>query len=467
MKWRDGAIPEDEVWVKVGGDHGRDSFKLCVQILNVSNPNAKGCTSILCIAECKDSMDNRRLLLEQHNEQIQKLSGMQWRDKTIILFQFGDYEYLTKMYGLSGAAGVHPCLWCKATKNEIQKHKQDRIGNTVQRTLHGIKRDNNRFVKAGAKKQNVKVYNNALQKPIWDIQLTQTAPPYLHILLGIVKKHQDLLEEDCHRLDIDIALNLKNNIDLKKYNTTSYFRSYVRSLEEEIALREKKQQIIVEGTIQNMHLGLGLNAYHLYDDAPSEIRDHEDIEIDLENLDKEIDKCKADPAKPSLKFRFGPVTRTLSEVLYTHNIVAQAFHSHSYIGNHCHKYLKPHVYSAVCDSVVERTLELTDSVRLHEKARMIRNKYLTLNQLYSRVHYNISHGRPIGEDYLPEIEESISEYIKFFRNKFAEVSITPKQHILEEHCVDWIARWGFGMAFHGEQGGEHHMMEHLKGDIIA
>ena len=464
LTWHAGAIPDDEVWVKVGGDHGRDSFKLCLQILNVNNPNAKGCTSIICIAECKDSMENLQLLLSQHNPQIQTLSGMQWQNKTIRVFQFGDYEYLTKMYGLSGAAGVHPCLWCNATKKEIQKHKQDRIGTTTQRTLHGIKKDNTRFVKAGAKKENVKAYNNALQTPIWDIQLTQTAPPYLHLLLGIVKKHQDLLENDCHRLDMEIALNLKTDIDLKNHNTTSYFRSYVRSLEEEIKLREKMQHFLVEGTIQNMHLGSGLDVHNLFDDAPSQIRDHEDIEMDIEDIEKEIEACKADPSKPALKFRFGPVARTLSEVLYIHNIVAQAFHSHSYIGNHCHKYLKPQVYSAVCDSVVERTIELTDSVRLHDEARMIRNKYLTLNQLFSRVHYNISHGRPIRDVYLPEIEESISEYMTFFRTKFTEASITPKQHILEEHCVDWIARWGFGMAFHGEQGGEqiHHTMEHLK-----
>ena len=27
-------------------------------------------------------------------------------------------------------------------------------------------------------------------------------------------------------------------------------------------------------------------------------------------------------------------------------------------------------------------------------------------------------------------------------------------HILEDHCVDWMSNFKFGMAFHGEQGGE-------------
>ena len=26
--------------------------------------------------------------------------------------------------------------------------------------------------------------------------------------------------------------------------------------------------------------------------------------------------------------------------------------------------------------------------------------------------------------------------------------------MLEEHIVPWVKRWGFGLGFHGEQGGE-------------
>lgn len=40
LDWRDGAIPDSEVWVKLGGDHGGQSFKFCFQIVNVSHPNA-------------------------------------------------------------------------------------------------------------------------------------------------------------------------------------------------------------------------------------------------------------------------------------------------------------------------------------------------------------------------------------------------------------------------------------------
>ena len=45
-------------------------------------------------------------------------------------------------------------------------------------------------------------------------------------------------------------------------------------------------------------------------------------------------------------------------------------------------------------------------------------------------------------------------YMTFYRARFPEVRIIPKQHVLEAHCVQWIRRWGFGLALHGEQGGE-------------
>jgi len=35
-----GAIPEDELWIKLGGGKGHGSFKFNMQSMNVSNPNS-------------------------------------------------------------------------------------------------------------------------------------------------------------------------------------------------------------------------------------------------------------------------------------------------------------------------------------------------------------------------------------------------------------------------------------------
>ena len=29
LTWQHGSIPQDELWIKIGGDHGEGSFRLC------------------------------------------------------------------------------------------------------------------------------------------------------------------------------------------------------------------------------------------------------------------------------------------------------------------------------------------------------------------------------------------------------------------------------------------------------
>ena len=41
----------------------------------------------------------------------------------------------------------------------------------------------------------------------------------------------------------------------------------------------------------------------------------------------------------------------------------------------------------------------------------------------------------------------------FYRQNFSG-QVLPKHHILEQHVVPWIEKWGFGMGLLGEQGGE-------------
>ena len=40
LTWRDGAIPESEVWIKIGGDQGGKSFKMLFQVANLDQLNA-------------------------------------------------------------------------------------------------------------------------------------------------------------------------------------------------------------------------------------------------------------------------------------------------------------------------------------------------------------------------------------------------------------------------------------------
>ena len=88
----------------------------------------------------------------------------------------------------------------------------------------------------------------------------------------------------------------------------------------------------------------------------------------------------------------------------------------------------------------------------------------TLNTLYARVHRLLSHKNPVKDDDTTDMKEAISAYMTFYRGNCIQENVIPKQHILEKHCVEWVRSWGFGLALHGEQGGEemHSSVNNLK-----
>ncbi|XP_057290870.1 uncharacterized protein LOC130613560 [Hydractinia symbiolongicarpus] len=112
-------IPDDEIHVKIGGDHGDNSFKMSYQVANIRNPNRKENTTIFSIFEAKDSVTNLRICLERFKPQIRILQKQKWNNLKIRLFMYGDYEYLCAMYGISGANGRHCCLWCSIKTDQL------------------------------------------------------------------------------------------------------------------------------------------------------------------------------------------------------------------------------------------------------------------------------------------------------------------------------------------------------------
>lgn len=79
MTWHNGAIPEDEVWVKVGGDMGGGSFKMCFQICNTETPNSP---CVFSIFEAPDTYTNLWIALDRFRDQIPDLETHTWRYTT-------------------------------------------------------------------------------------------------------------------------------------------------------------------------------------------------------------------------------------------------------------------------------------------------------------------------------------------------------------------------------------------------
>ena len=104
-----------------------------------------------------------------------------------------------------------------------------------------------------------------------------------------------------------------------------------------------------------------------------------------------------------------------------------------------------------------------------EKAALVQEKFQHLNQLFAEVHKMVGHDIPVSCDDIAATDRRIEAYMKFYRTKFADNSVIPKQHILESHVSVWMQTWGLGMGFHGEQGGEqiHAIINRMKHRVCS
>lgn len=287
------------------------------------------------------------------------------------------------------------------------------------------------------------MYNNVIRKYVMNIDLDHVCPPYLHILLGVVKKHHDLLEKECHSIDLAIAQHLAENQEDLNCDCSTTYQNYVDQLREIEKLKWKRDAAKrrLESFEPDESLPLAMIRRQ-----QTRLRDKVSV------LEKKLDHQTA-KLKP-LPFLSGPVTANLDTVLRGKKITMQAYHGRSFVGNHCHKYLKSDVIDAVCDSVLSKTAELCTNGSLRAKAYDVSNKFKDLNVFYSYIHECVSHQRKISTEDTEQIQQCIDMYLSFYRKEFPLSRVTPKQHLLESHCVPWIRRWGFGLALHGEQGGE-------------
>ena len=151
--------------------------------------------------------------------------------------------------------------------------------------------------------------------------------------------------------------------------------------------------------------------------------------------------------------RTGPVASNLDCALAKHNIIPQSYHSRSFIGNHCHKYLRDDVYKDVTSSIITQTQLSTICQDTIDKAWLIKFQFDDLNFSLSQVHKKISHSKPLTAANIDDIENDIKKYMTIYRQQFPNKTL-PKHHILEHHCVPFIKLTHFGLGLLGEQGVE-------------
>ena len=217
----------DEIHLKLGSDFGGGYQKVTLQCCNVDSPNSDQHINVIACFDGKDYHANLVKMTDIFTDAIKELKASKWRDHRVVLFLCGDYAFLTNLYGLSGAAGKHPCLWCHVSTNDMQKYS---IHEPEYRTLKTLKACHQQFKIHGSVKKNASDFKNAINAPLWPISLSNVCPSYLHLLLGIQKKHHLLLEQACHDIDIQIAKEIAETDKLFSEECT-VFEEYVKKMQ--------------------------------------------------------------------------------------------------------------------------------------------------------------------------------------------------------------------------------------------
>ena len=237
----------------------------------------------------------------------------------------------------------------------------------------------------------------------------------------MIKKHHDLLEQECHKIDLAIAID-----KAKQPGKLSgeLFERYVAHMKEKAKLETKLARL--ESNIEDLEENCSLATL---------MKEGTVIKKMISKKCCVTEQLDALCKKANLKRSSGPVAANLDTVLQAHNIQRQKYHGKSFVGNDCNRYLQKEVYKNLCSSIVAKTEELTQSPDIRSKALSVKTKFIALFKLYSIVHRQISHTRPINEEELSDIRVYIDEYLAYYRGIFPYVRIIIKQHLLEDHVV--------------------------------
>ena len=306
------------------------------------------------------------------------------------------------------------------TKKELD-FPRDRTNLPINRTKESMEKDLADFLTQGnAKLSEAKHFNNVIRSPILSISLNQIAVPYLHILLGLVKNHHQLLEQQCDSINKLIAAE-KTQEQPQHNMFNENFELYIKDLRKIENLEEKK--MLQETKL--VFLDETLSVLQFY-------KRTQQLEKKIEKLEERIDALKKS-AKPYMS-RCGPVCSNLDSTLKTHKIAVQAYHGRSFTGNHSQKYIQPAVSEAICSSVVNKTKELTSKKKIIDVAENVHLTFNRANFLLFKIHKTISHSKPIDKTATEDFQGLIDEYMAFYRESISN-KIFPKLHFLEHHCI--------------------------------
>eukprot|EP00117_Sycon_ciliatum_P026615 scpid33635/ scgid5600/ E3 ubiquitin-protein ligase NRDP1; RING finger protein 41 &gt; E3 ubiquitin-protein ligase NRDP1; RING finger protein 41 len=453
--WHAGVIPEDQIWVKVGGDHGGDSFKMSVQVCNVRHPNSIRNIIPFVVFAAKDSPANLATALQPFASQINLLSSTLWHGRSVRVLLFGDYEFQTQQYGLSGSSAVHPCLHCEATKTEFQQP-----GATSNcRSLASLETCHSAFVAAGARLPDAKRFKNCIRPVILPIPIEDAIIPVLHLDLGIFKWIFEALVKDCQTLDMSLAASgPATPADSQQFSTI---------VAKHQKLREKQDELIaVNASAQQLRNQLDWLALHSNTLLPAQIQAAAGV-IQVQCAQQAASRSSLEEETSSLVEEIqritgtisGPCEQSLDKVLQRNNICRQRYHGGSFIGNHVHHALQSTVIEQLASAPLAVIQEdgRTASASVLSDATDVCSRYMALMEQFAACRRRYSSCKKMTPEDLAAFKSDVRTFMgtaraEIVRRKLGH--ITPKLHLLEAHVPASMDTFGVGLGLLAEQGGE-------------
>ncbi|KAI8482284.1 hypothetical protein Bbelb_399750 [Branchiostoma belcheri] len=380
------------------------------------------------------------------------------------IFVAGDYAMLSAWYGLSGACGTYPCLWCEQPKAGMKGGQGPGDTAPPKRTLESLANNLQQFQNQGhGDIRKAKHFKNVISSHMLDVPIEQVCIPALHISLGIFHKMFHMLEKDLHDLDMLMATHLSrvqladpevDSAELLMHPDLYTLARYVESVEEAREIEEEIEEVAEEMTeLEDLLAWALLQGQHDTLNVLSLQLRYQKKEKEKEELTLKAEEIRD---RGGVKTSEGPLTRLLDPVLQRYHAKRQAYHSQAFVGNHVNAMLKDapikELTSVAANKAEELMMEHDFPIGLFTRAKDLETKYSRLFSLFSTCHQNYSHARPVGEAELSTLDHNIREFMAYFRATFPNASIPPKMHLLEAHVVESMRTWGFGLGFMGEQG---------------
>ncbi|KAL9976703.1 hypothetical protein ACROYT_G014030 [Oculina patagonica] len=331
-------------------------------------------------------------------------------------------------------------------------------GEAQTRTLEGMHEHLREFKEKGrGDLKKAKSFFNVINEPLLEIPIDQICVPGLHISLGLFLKFYELLLDDCAVLDAKIATRKAETDEAAGDTDLDNYITQLRNAREHHQLArsylEEAQQTVGYATYL-----ITAGALIHTEEAPNPIvlqlqqhaQDMQSKATREETLGRQINEC----AKFSRDT--GLVYKALEDTLQSINVKRQAYHSHSFVGNHIDICLKESSIQKITRTIVDKTSEQCPG--LTEEAKSIERKFHTLFTLFAKCHFSYNASAPMKDEEITTLAQDICTFTNYFREQFPQATIPPKMHMLEDHVVSFIQKWHFPLGFFGEQGGEsiHH-----------